>query len=72
MEVTGIVTRQWGRTIPGEQCEVDLTLLGNSLFVQNKRSDAVDLSASIVHSFCDLWRAGADKPLATRNQIVSR
>ncbi|EIE26663.1 MCM-domain-containing protein [Coccomyxa subellipsoidea C-169] len=71
VEVTGIVTRQWGRTIPGEQCEVDLTLLGNSLFVQNKRSDAVDLSASIVHSFCDLWRAGADKPLATRNQIVS-
>lgn len=72
LEVTGVVTRQWGRAFPGEHCEVELTLLCNSLFVQNKRSDAIELTASTTRSFSDLWKASTDKPLATRNQIVSR
>lgn len=72
VEVTGIVTRQWGRVFPGEHCDVELMLLGNSLFVQNQRSSAVDLTPSMQQCFINFWRSSSNKPLAARNQIVSR
>ncbi|BDA40702.1 probable DNA helicase MCM9 [Coccomyxa sp. Obi] len=70
VEITGTVTRQWGRAFPGETCEVELTLLGNSLHVQNKQRDAVDLSSSVKSFFAEFWKSSAEKPLAFRNQIV--
>ena len=72
MEITGTVTRQWGRAYPGETCEVELTLLGNSLHVQNKERNAVDLTPSVKCFFADFWKSSAGTPLTFRNQIVSR
>ncbi len=71
--VTGTVMRQWRRMFPGARCDLELSLLANSLQVKNEHKSKVEVESETVQIFQDFWRKQCEAkcPLAGRNTILA-
>lgn len=73
VELSGIVSKQWGPTYPGMRCHVGLSLQATSLTIASARRGTVEVTPEAERAFQEHWQQSnaSGMPLAARDAILS-